>query len=67
MSKAKQASDLTPLLSEDKLRKDDVLTSVRLVESLENENEPTWKEVKLMKDILGKLFSGIENKLCVHS
>ena len=54
-TKAKQSRDLRPSTAEEKLKKPDVVTSVRLVEALENENEPSWKEVKQMKDILGKL------------
>jgi hypothetical protein len=37
-----------------KLKKEDITSSVRLTQALENENEPTWKEVKQMKDILGE-------------
>ena len=35
------------------LKKDDVFMNVRMCQALDNENEPTWKEVKTMKDILG--------------
>ncbi len=53
-TKCKSAEDLHSVLGEERLRKDDVTTCVRVAEALENENEPTWKEVKQMKDILGK-------------
>ena len=35
------------------LKKEDVFMNVRMCSALENENEPTWKEVKTMKEILG--------------
>ena len=55
-AKAKQASDFGKSLSEArKLRKDDVNICVKTCLALDNENEPTWKEVKTMKDILSKL------------
>merc|ERR1719232_297006 len=41
------------VIVEEKLKKDDVFMNVRMVSALENENEPTWKEVKTMKEILG--------------
>ena len=50
--KAKTADDFH-LGDCEKLKKEDVVTSVRLTQALENENEPSWKEVKQMKDILG--------------
>ena len=60
IQRSKGASDFSPSFHDEKLKKDDVLVSSRLVEALENENEPNWKEVKQMKDILGmhkQLFS----------
>ncbi len=54
-SKAKTSEELRePASAEQRLRKSDVVTSVRLVEALDNENEPSWKEVKQMKDVLGE-------------
>eukprot|EP00094_Tigriopus_californicus_P004904 TCALIF_04722-PA protein Name:"Protein of unknown function" AED:0.23 eAED:0.19 QI:0/0.72/0.65/0.86/0.81/0.73/23/0/2841 len=52
MSKAKQVSDFQNPCQDEKLKKNDVLNSVRITEALDNENEPSWKEVKQMKDIL---------------
>ena len=37
---------------EDKLNRDDVFLSVRMAQAIENENEPTWKDVKNMKELL---------------
>ena len=52
----KKRADITEKLkkaiSEEKLKKEDVFLNVRMVQALDNENEPTWKEVKQMKDIL---------------
>ena len=39
-------------LKEEKLKKEDVFMNVRMAQALDNENEPSWKEVKGMKDIL---------------
>ena len=39
-------------MTDDKLKRDDVFNNVRLAQALENENEPSWKEVRMMKDIL---------------
>ena len=36
----------------DKITRDDVFLNVRMTQGIENENEPTWKEVKSMKDTL---------------
>eukprot|EP00095_Tigriopus_kingsejongensis_P004187 maker-scaffold47_size466558-snap-gene-3.44 protein:Tk04187 transcript:maker-scaffold47_size466558-snap-gene-3.44-mRNA-1 annotation:"---NA---" len=52
ISKAKQRSDFANCTQDEKLKKNDVLNSVRITQALDNENEPTWKEVKQMKDIL---------------
>lgn len=43
---------LTKAFAEDKLKRDDVFLSVRMTQAIDNENEPTWKDVKNMKDIL---------------
>lgn len=43
---------LTAAFAEEKLKRDDVFLSVRMAQGIENENEPTWKDVKNMKDIL---------------
>lgn len=40
-------------LDEERLKRDDVFNNVRMAQALENENEPSWKEVRMMKDILG--------------
>ena len=37
---------------EEKMKREDVQAVVRMHQAIENENEPTWKEVKAMKDIL---------------
>ena len=37
---------------EDKLNRDDVFLAVRMAQAIENENEPTWKDVKNMKELL---------------
>ena len=54
--KAKKTEDFEPNFHDERLRKDDVLLCSRMVESLENENEPSWKEVKMLKEILGNDF-----------
>jgi hypothetical protein len=30
-----------------------VFNNVRMAQALDNENEPSWKEVRMMKEILG--------------
>jgi hypothetical protein len=45
-------ASITKAFSEDKLKRDDVFLTVRMCQAIESENEPTWKEVKTMKDIL---------------
>jgi len=37
---------------DDKLNRDDVFLGVRMAQAIENENEPTWKDVKNMKELL---------------
>jgi len=37
---------------EDKLNRDDVFLPVRMAQAIENENEPTWKDVKNMKELI---------------
>uniref|UniRef100_A0A0K2U280 Uncharacterized protein n=1 Tax=Lepeophtheirus salmonis TaxID=72036 RepID=A0A0K2U280_LEPSM len=43
---------LSKAITDVKMKKEDVQASVRVMQALEMENEPTWKEVKSMKDIL---------------
>ena len=43
---------LTKAFDEEKLGRNDVFLNVRMCQAIENENEPTWKDVKNMKDIL---------------
>ena len=43
---------LTTAFDEEKLQRNDVFLNVRMCQAIENENEPTWKDVKNMKDIL---------------
>ncbi len=43
---------LTAAFAEEKLTRNDVFLSVRSAQAIENENEPTWKDVKNMKDVL---------------
>ena len=57
LNKAKGSADLAACLTEERLRKDDVKTSVQMADALEKESDPTWKEVKTMKDILGECCS----------
>lgn len=45
-------ASITNAFSEEKLKRDDVFLNVRMTQAIDNENEPTWKEVKNMKDIL---------------
>ena len=45
-------ANLTKAFDEEKLGRDDVFLNVRMTQAIENENEPTWKDVKNMKDIL---------------
>jgi len=54
-AKSKTGQDLRSftLSGECRLLQEDVKTSSRMAEALENENEPSWKEVKQLKDILG--------------
>jgi len=56
LSGKKQKSNfvlISRALSEEKLKRDDVFNNVRMAQALENENEPSWKEVRMMKEILG--------------
>lgn len=62
MGKAKQLSDFQNPCQDEKLKKNDVLNSVRITEALDNENEPGWKEVKQMKDILSKSMFGVKGQ-----
>jgi len=48
----KVISALQAAFSEDKLNRDDVFLSVRMAQAIENENEPTWKDVKNMKELI---------------
>ena len=48
----KVISALRAAFSEDKLNRDDVFLSVRMAQAIENENEPTWKDVKNMKELI---------------
>jgi len=50
--RAEMTEKLKKAINEEKLKKDDVFLNVRMCQALDNENEPTWKEVKNMKDIL---------------
>ena len=43
---------ITNALKEEKLKKEDVFMNVRMAQAIDNENEPGWKDVKGMKDIL---------------
>lgn len=43
---------MNELFNSDKLTRDDVFLNCRMASAIENENEPTWKEVKSMKDTL---------------
>lgn len=43
---------ITAAYDEEKFKRDDVFLAVRMAQGIENENEPTWKDVKNMKDIL---------------
>lgn len=43
---------LKKAICEEKLKKEDVTGCVRMAQAFDNENEPSWKEVKNMKDIL---------------
>ena len=45
-------SALTNAFAQEKLTRDDVFLNVRMTQAIDNENEPTWKDVKNMKDIL---------------
>ena len=40
------------LFNSDKITRDDVFLNCRMASAIESENEPTWKEVKNMKDTL---------------
>merc|ERR1719400_2697898 len=48
----KVTAALQAAFSEDKLNRDDVFLSVRMAQAIENENEPTWKDVKNMKELI---------------
>ena len=43
---------LQAAFGEDKLNRDDVFLSVRMAQAIDNENEPTWKDVKNMKELV---------------
>ena len=50
--RADSVAKLTEAFASDKLIRDDVFLGVRMTQAIDNENEPTWKDVKNMKDIL---------------
>jgi len=50
--RAQVIENLTKAFDEEKLGRNDVFLNVRMTQAIENENEPTWKDVKNMKEIV---------------
>merc|ERR1719225_597129 len=50
--RASTVESIKKAFEDDKITRDDVFLNVRMAQGIENENEPTWKEVKNMKDTL---------------